>query len=114
MRREVTERVDAHGLVETPLDPAEVEQVLARLRGEGIEALAVCLINSYANPAHEEQIKAIVARRAPDLRDLLQRRCAAGDPRVRAHVDDRHQRLRDADRPALPGDARAPASTTPA
>src|SRR5262249_5603346 len=27
----------------------------------------VCLINSYANPAHEERIKAIVTRRAPDL-----------------------------------------------
>ena len=67
LRHEVTERVDAQGLVQTPLDPAEVEQVLAKLREDGIEALAVCLINSYANPAHEEQIKAIVARRAPDL-----------------------------------------------
>ena len=67
LRREVAERVDAHGQVETPLDPAEVEAVLARLRGEGIEALAVCLINSYANPVHEERIKEIVARHAPDL-----------------------------------------------
>ena len=67
LRREVAERVDAHGQVETPLDPAEVEAVLARLRGEGIEALAVCLINSYANPVHEELIKEIVARHAPDL-----------------------------------------------
>src|SRR5262245_2390311 len=67
LRHEVSERVDAHGLVETPLDPAEVERVLAKLRGDGIEALAVCLINSYANPTHEEQIKAIVTRQAPDL-----------------------------------------------
>jgi N-methylhydantoinase A len=67
LRREVVERIDAHGQVETRLDPAEVEQVLARLRDEGIEALAVCLINSYANPVHEEQIKAIVSRHAPDL-----------------------------------------------
>src|SRR5215470_7275485 len=49
LRREVTERIDAHGRVETPLDPAEVEQALADLRRDGIEALAVCLINSYAN-----------------------------------------------------------------
>jgi N-methylhydantoinase A len=67
LRREVTERIDAQGTVETPLDPAEVEEVLAGLVREGIEALAVCLINSYANPVHEERIKAIVARRAPDL-----------------------------------------------
>ncbi len=68
LRREVTERVDANGRVETPLDLAEVEQVLARLRGEGVESLAICLINSYANPIHEERIKAIVSRLAPDLR----------------------------------------------
>ena len=67
LRREVAERIDAHGQVETPLDPAEVEQVLTRLRSEEIEVLAVCLINSYANPVHEERIKAIVSRHAPDL-----------------------------------------------
>jgi N-methylhydantoinase A len=67
LRREVAERIDAHGQVEISLAAADVEQVLTRLRNEGIEALAVCLINSYANPVHEEQIKAIVARHAPDL-----------------------------------------------
>src|SRR5919197_1162226 len=67
LRREVTERIDAHGAVQIPLDMAEVEQALERLRHEGIEALAVCLINSYAKPAHEEQIKALVSRRAPEL-----------------------------------------------
>src|SRR5215831_584766 len=60
LRREVTERIDAQGRVETPLDLAEVEGALARLRQEGIEALAVCLINSWANPVHEERIKSIV------------------------------------------------------
>jgi len=67
LRQEVTERIDAHGAVQTPLDLTEVERALERLQGEGIEALAVCLLNSYANPAHEEQIKALVSRRAPDL-----------------------------------------------
>src|SRR5215216_2529850 len=47
LRLEVDERVDAHGRGQTPLDPAEVERALDRLRGEGIEALAVCLLNSY-------------------------------------------------------------------
>jgi N-methylhydantoinase A len=67
LRQEVTERVDAHGTVQTPLDLTDVEQALERLHREGIEALAVCLINSYANPVHEEQIKALVDRRTPDL-----------------------------------------------
>ena len=67
LRQEVTERIDAQGAVQTPLDLAEVEQALARLRGEGVTALAVCLINSYANPVHEEQIKAVVSRHAPEL-----------------------------------------------
>jgi N-methylhydantoinase A len=67
LRAEVDERVNARGEVERPLDPAEVERVLDRLLGEGIEALAVCLIHSYANPAHEERIREIVARRAPGL-----------------------------------------------
>jgi N-methylhydantoinase A len=67
LRHEVTERIDAHGAVQTPLDLTEVERVLERLQREAIEALAVCLLNSYANPVHEEQIKALVSRRAPDL-----------------------------------------------
>ncbi|MBW2411757.1 MAG: hydantoinase/oxoprolinase family protein, partial [Deltaproteobacteria bacterium] len=41
--------------------------VLSELLDLGIESLAVCLINSYENPAHEKQIKEIVSRSAPDL-----------------------------------------------
>ncbi|MBM3218678.1 MAG: hydantoinase/oxoprolinase family protein [Candidatus Rokubacteria bacterium] len=67
LRLEVTERVDAQGRVQTPLDPAEVERVLDRLLGERIEALAVCLLNSYANPEHEARIAEIVRKRAPGL-----------------------------------------------
>jgi N-methylhydantoinase A len=67
LRAEVTERVDAHGRIQTPLDPAEVERVLDRLLAEKIEALAVCLLNSYANPAHEARIAEIVRKKAPDL-----------------------------------------------
>jgi N-methylhydantoinase A len=67
LRVEVSERINARGEILTPLDPADVERALDRLLGEGIEALAVCLINSYANPIHEAQIKAIVSCRAPAL-----------------------------------------------
>src|SRR5437773_1317193 len=67
LRMEVDERVDAQGQVLKALDSIEVERVLDRLLASGIEALAVCLINSYANPAHEAQIAEIVRRKAPDL-----------------------------------------------
>jgi N-methylhydantoinase A len=64
---EVDERINADGQVVRPLADADVERALDRLLDEGIEALAVCLLNAYANPAHEERIKSIVQRRAPDL-----------------------------------------------
>jgi N-methylhydantoinase A len=66
-RLEVRERIDARGEIQIALDPVEVEAVLDRLLGEGIEALAVCLLNSYANPVHEQRIKEIVERRVPGL-----------------------------------------------
>jgi N-methylhydantoinase A len=67
LRREVGERIDAQGEIKIPLDPAEVGRVLDGLLEEGIEALAVCLLNSYANPVHETRIKEIVERRVPQL-----------------------------------------------
>jgi len=67
LRQEVDERIDVRGAVQRPLEDGEVERVLDRLLGDKIEALAVCLLNSWANPAHEERIKAIVQRRVPGL-----------------------------------------------
>ncbi|MGH7265796.1 MAG: hydantoinase/oxoprolinase N-terminal domain-containing protein, partial [Candidatus Rokuibacteriota bacterium] len=67
LRMEVDERVDARGAVLRPLDRADVERALDRLLAEGIEVLAVCLINAYANPAHEALIRDVVRRRATDL-----------------------------------------------
>ncbi len=67
LRLEVDERLDVHGRVEKALDPAEVERVLDRLLAEKIDALAVCLLHSYANPAHEMLIAEIARRKAPDL-----------------------------------------------
>ena len=67
LRLTVNERVAADGSVQQALDPAEAEEVVDRLLAEGVEAIAVCLLNSFANPAHELTIKQIVQRRAPDL-----------------------------------------------
>jgi N-methylhydantoinase A len=67
LRLTVDERIDAHGRVDRPLDPADAGRAVDRLLAEGVEAIAVCLINAYVNPVHEQQIKAIVAQKAPGL-----------------------------------------------
>jgi N-methylhydantoinase A len=67
LRAEVTERVSASGEIRVPLDLAEAERVLDGLLAEGVEALAVCLLNAYANPVHEQALATLIARRAPHL-----------------------------------------------
>jgi N-methylhydantoinase A len=67
LRTEVDERVNAQGGVDRPLDEASVERAVRFLVGEGVEAIAVCLLHSYLNPAHEFRVKEIAARLAPGL-----------------------------------------------
>src|SRR6202142_522820 len=61
-RVEVDEWVNAQGQIEKPLDEKSVERAVEFLLAEGVEAIAVCLLHSYLNPAHEERVKEIVAR----------------------------------------------------
>ena len=56
-RLEITERVGPDGTVQTPLAPGELEGIVAALRAEGVEAVAVCLLHAYANPAHEQALR---------------------------------------------------------
>lgn len=67
LRAVVDERINARGEIDRKLDPADAERAVDKLLAEGVEAIAVCLLNSYANPAHELLIKKIIQRRAPDL-----------------------------------------------
>jgi len=67
LRYEVSERITVDGRVIKTLDEAEVHRVLAELLEQGIESLAVCLINSYENPVHEKKIQKIIQQAAPDL-----------------------------------------------
>jgi len=63
--REAIERLDARGNTVTPVDEKQVESIVRELVESGVESLTVGLINSYVNPAHEEQIGAIVERLYP-------------------------------------------------
>ncbi len=67
MRLEVDERVRSDGTVLQPLDETSVIDAVARLKDLGAESVAVCLINSFENPAHELRIKEILADETPDL-----------------------------------------------
>ncbi|MCP4249908.1 MAG: hydantoinase [bacterium] len=54
---ELDERIDARGRVLRPLAGADVRRHLADLRRDGIDTLAVCLMNSYRNPVHERAVE---------------------------------------------------------
>src|SRR6202034_17111 len=55
------------GSVSVPLDEASVEPVLAMLRAENVASVAICLLHSYANPAHEQAVAALVRAALPDV-----------------------------------------------
>jgi N-methylhydantoinase A len=67
LRREVVERVKFDGSVETAPDEAAMRAAIAELVGEGIEALAICFLHSYVNPAHERLARDVAERDFPGL-----------------------------------------------
>src|SRR3954449_11574724 len=67
LRQVVDERINHRGEVERALDPADAERAVDALLAENVEALAVCLINSFTNPVHELMLKEIIERKAPHL-----------------------------------------------
>jgi N-methylhydantoinase A len=67
LRVEVDERINAKGEVERPLYETDVERAVEKLRAEGVEAIAVCLLHSYVNPVHEQLVKKVAARMAPSV-----------------------------------------------
>ncbi len=52
----VRERLDHTGAVVTPLDPAEADRLAAAIIAGGADIVAVCLLHSYVNPAHEQLV----------------------------------------------------------
>jgi N-methylhydantoinase A len=66
-RFEVDERLNKDGKVLIPLNEAQVREIAEKCKKEKIEAVAVCLIHSYANTTHEERIKQILEEEVPGL-----------------------------------------------
>ena len=59
-RYELSERLGPRGEVKQPLDERQAREVARRLLEEGIESVAICLLHSYANPAHEQRAAELV------------------------------------------------------
>ena len=67
LRVEVDERIDRDGEIQKPLDRTDARQAIERLLNEDVEAIAICLINSFVNPVHEQLILEVMQEMAPDL-----------------------------------------------
>ena len=65
-RYEVKERLDSKGRVVQPLDESQVQALAHTLAAANVEAIAICLLHSYANSAHERRIAQLLRERLPD------------------------------------------------
>ena len=64
---EIDERMNFKGEVVVPLDEAQAAAAVQRLAGEGLDAVAICLLHSYANADHERRVAEIVRRAMPGV-----------------------------------------------
>ena len=66
LRFELDERLDHKGNVLRPLDRADVTKAVVQMKRLGVEAVAVCLLHSYANPEPERIVGEIIREEMPD------------------------------------------------
>ena len=72
---EVSERILADGSIQSRLDTDQVRQELvSELHSGGYQAVAICLLNAYVNPVHEEALAELLAAELPNLRVSLSSR----------------------------------------
>jgi N-methylhydantoinase A len=64
-RLEVDERLDHRGEALTPLTPEEAERAVSRLLALGVESVAISLLHSFRNPAHERRLRDLILAKRP-------------------------------------------------
>jgi N-methylhydantoinase A len=67
LRFEVGERMSAEGRVLSPVDPAELGPIAARIAAEGVASVAICFINAYVNGENEAAALRFLEQRLPGL-----------------------------------------------
>ena len=71
LRHEVTERVTYQGEIHEELDLTTLNETIEYFKSEGVEAVAVCLLNSYANPVHEQKLGDEINKAWPEVDVIL-------------------------------------------
>jgi N-methylhydantoinase A len=65
---EAPERIGADGSIEKALDEAAVKgELIPAIRAGGYRAVAICLLNAYADPVHEKRLAALITEALPDV-----------------------------------------------
>lgn len=67
LRFEVKERINYKGEVIVPLDKEKIKDIVAKMKKEGVEAIAVCYLHSYANPVHEQETVEVIKELWPEV-----------------------------------------------
>ena len=67
LRQEVPGRLNSMGEELEPLDEEAVQSVIQRLLNQGVETIAVCLLNAYAAGQHERRVRELIAQAVPDM-----------------------------------------------
>ena len=67
LRYEITERIGSEGETLIAVDDAELDTIIERIKEDGIESVAVCLLNSYANAEHEHYIAKRIKAALPNV-----------------------------------------------
>ncbi len=65
-RIEINERLNARGEVLVTLDEVELEAAVLKLKAAGVQAVAVCFLHAYRNPAHENKARSAITRLFPE------------------------------------------------
>src|SRR5262245_61558127 len=67
LTREIPERIDWSGHPLVPLDRPAVRTAARHLKAAGVESIAVCYLFSFANPAHEQETRKLIAEEFPGV-----------------------------------------------
>jgi len=67
LRFGVKERISAAGEVLVPLDEKDLDRIIEEMKRHQVEAVAVCLLNAYSNPRHEEEMGRLLRERYPEV-----------------------------------------------
>lgn len=67
LRVELDQRIGTDGSVLVEVDESEVREIVSRLVDQGVESIAVCLLNSYAHPEEERRVAELVRSLAPSV-----------------------------------------------